>query len=98
MSSANKPSQVSGIVPAPYAWDFDGACVPVLADGSVRRSFTTFETFSVGIFQWIPRASGKGLKRGKVKERISGLVSDPEAVYRRARERCASLQTLESLR
>jgi hypothetical protein len=44
-------------------WDYDGSCAP--GGDSVR-----WGTFSVGIFQWEARASGKGIKRGKVVKRI----------------------------
>lgn len=32
-------------------------------------------TFSVGIFQWVPRSGGKGVKPGKVLVRVSGLTN-----------------------
>ena len=66
--------------------DFTGACAPSHAFAS--RSWITF---SVGVFQWLPKASGKGLKRGPVKVRVAGLVSDPEAVNAKAREIAAQL-------
>ena len=47
-----------------------------------------FKTFSVGIFQWLLKASGKGLKKSKVKYRVKGYTSNPEPVYKRAREIC----------
>lgn len=43
------------------AWDYDGACVN-----------SRWGTISIGIFQWVRRANGKGLKRGKVVKRIKG--------------------------
>lgn len=59
-------------------WDYDGACCPngVCDFGQ--------QTFSIGIFQWLPKSSGKGIKRGKVIKRISGLSSHPEDVYAKA--------------
>ncbi len=57
--------------PKPYEWDFDGACAP-----SPRQKWTP-ATFSLGIFQWLPKRSGKGLKRGPVQKRVRG-GSDPE--------------------
>lgn len=30
------------------------------------------ETFSVGIFEWLPTADGKSMKRGKIKVRVIG--------------------------
>ena len=41
-----------------------------------------YETFSVGIFEVVPKAGGKGTKRGgPVKVRVKGRMSDPQAVY-----------------
>lgn len=48
-------------------------------------------TFSVGIYEWVLKADGKGVKRGKVKARIYGWCSDPELVYAEARRCCAVL-------
>ena len=60
--------------------DFDGSCAPF-----GREAFFGQKTFSVGIFQWLRKSSGKGLKRGPVKVRVSGYVSDADKVYARAR-------------
>lgn len=62
--------------------DFDGNCAPS-ADGVL--TYTAQETFSVGIFEWVPTSSGKGCKRGAVKVRVKGPFSDPEKVYSKAR-------------
>ena len=59
---------------------YEGACAP---GGGVSCSWNQ-ETFSVGIFEWVPRSCGKGVKRGKVKVRVSGPVDMPERVYARA--------------
>lgn len=56
--------------------DYDGACKPS----------SCFDTFSVGVFKWISRARGEGMKRGKVKVRVSGKCKNAEAVYDRARK------------
>lgn len=56
-------------------WDYDGACIPAKAWGGVG-----YRTFSVGIFQWLPTKDGRGLKRGRVVCRVSGRVSDSDAV------------------
>ena len=58
---------------------FDGKCAP-----SARESWSGQETFSLGIFEWVPKASGKGVKRGPVKVRVRGSVSSPRGAYRRA--------------
>jgi hypothetical protein len=45
------------------------------------------QTFTLGIFVWEVRASGRGLKRGSVVQRIKGEVGDPQLAIDRARER-----------
>ena len=66
-----------------YQWDFSGSCAPGNALGWYNHSF------SVGIFQWIPKSSGEGLKKSAVIKRVKGLTSDPESVYAQARAICA---------
>ena len=61
--------------------DFDGSCDPTKRGGWAGQ-----ETFSVGVFEWQQKSSRKGLKRGKVKVRVVGLVSEPGRVYAKARE------------
>lgn len=58
---------------------FDGACRPCGAQGFQ-------ETFSVGVFEILPQVSGEGTKRGPVKVRVKGRTSNPDAVYKKARE------------
>jgi len=60
--------------------DFDGACAP----GS--GSWASQQTFSVGIFERVQKARGVGTKRGKVKVRVKGDVSEAEKVYAKASE------------
>ena len=50
-----------------------------------------WETFSVGVFEWVPRGSGKGTKRSKAKVRVKGPTRTPEMVYAKAREIADSL-------
>ena len=45
-------------------------------------------TFSVGIFKWIAKANGKGLKKSAVIHRVRGYVSDPDEVYTVAGNLC----------
>lgn len=71
--------------PKAYQFDFDGACIP-------REGEKATKTFSVGIFQWVPKSSGRGLKRSKSIKRIKGLGSEPETVLAQARTACADLQ------
>ena len=63
---------------------FDGACAP-------ENTKCRFETFSVSVFQWIPKASGRGLKRGTAKVRVKGSTDRPEIVFAKAREIAAAL-------
>ena len=71
--------------PKPYEFCWDGSCAP----GS--KGYFGGITFSVGIFQWIPKAGGRGLKRGKVIKRIKGLYNNPEEAYQRATRICKNL-------
>lgn len=65
---------------------FDGACAP-LPTGQGRL----YETFSVGVFQWIWKSGKMDVKRGPVKVRIKGRCDNPEPVYAKAREVVAAL-------
>lgn len=62
---------------------YSGACAP--------GAHPMGETFSYGIFQWIPKASGKGHKRSTVKVRVSGRCENADAVRRRTEEIVAAL-------
>lgn len=72
-------------------WDFDGSCAPPETGGYSGQG--TYETFSLGCFQWVRRGKdgkGDGLKKGKVSYRIKGWVSSPAEAYQRARKFCAA--------
>lgn len=74
-----------------YKHDYSGSCVPGSVNISYTKSgkhYTGQHTFSVGIFQWLPKSSGKGLKKSAVKFRIKGNVNDAEKVYKKAKECC----------
>jgi len=64
--------------------DFSGACAP-------ETSLFSHRTFSVGVFQWVQKASGKGLKKSPAKVRVVGLCSCPLAVYAEAAWICKLL-------
>jgi len=66
---------------------FSGACRP-----GTHNNWSGQHTFSVGIFEWVPKASG-GLKRSRVKVRVSGHTCNAEAVDRRAQEIVEALDT-----
>ena len=65
---------------------FDGSCAPTAPKGWEGQI-----GFSVGVFEWLPKSGGKGLKRSAVKIRVKGFVRDAEKVYARARELCLAL-------
>jgi len=71
-----------------YQWDYYGDCDPA------HRKPHGYETFSVGVFQWLPKSSGKGLKKGNVQSRVSGSVNSPQEVYDKA---IANIQKMESV-
>ena len=60
--------------------DFDGSCAPGNPGGC------SWESFSLGIFEWISTSNGLGLKRGKVKVRVKGSTAYPDRVEAKARE------------
>ena len=76
----------NGIVPVAGLWDFDGGCKPKMDSGPTAMN----ATFSVAVFQWLPKSSGNGLKRSKSIKRISGPIRDVEMVYARAELFCAA--------
>lgn len=53
------------------------------------------ETFSYGVFEWLPKSSGKGLKKSAVKVRVSGPVSLEAAVEAKAKKIAALLDAGE---
>jgi len=74
-------SPVMQPIPKPAGtWDYWGKLDP-----SHWISRIYWQTFSVGVFQWIAKSNGKGVKRGKSIKRFSGFVADPECVYRQVR-------------
>ena len=66
----------------PFQWTFDPS--PAAAAG------TGFDTFSVGVYQWRPKASGRGLKKSTT-IRVCGYTAEPQRVYDRATELCRQL-------
>lgn len=62
--------------------DYSGSCAP---GGAV---YSNQQTFSVGVFQWLPKANGKGLKKSAVKLRVRGYSSQPGKVYHYAETAC----------
>ena len=63
---------------------FSGSCAPGGAG-------TLWHTFSVGVFQWVAKAGGRGVKKSAVKVRVKGVCSTPEKVYEKAAEIIAAL-------
>ncbi len=68
--------------PQPYQWSYDRS--PLDTD---PRGFTTL---SVGVYQWLPKAGGKGLKQSK-SIRVMGYTAEPQRVYDKADELCRRL-------
>lgn len=93
---ADKASLAMGAqnpVPLAHKHGFDGSCAP----GGAAHFGSQQIGFSVGVFQWLPKSDGKGLKRSAVKIRVKGWVSDAERVYAKARELCQRLDAGESV-
>jgi len=82
--------------PAPEAYkhSFDGSCAPGVGGAPIWSSQVGF---SVGVFQWIPKTGGAGLKKSAVKVRVKGWVRDAEKVYAKAREICQKLDAGETI-
>lgn len=74
---------------------FAGSCAPPgvneASGGWDGGTYRSWEMFSVGIFQWVLRASGKGVKRGPVKVRVEGRTTDAKLVAAKARAICELL-------
>jgi hypothetical protein len=63
-------------MPRAYEWDYEH---------SSCDSNPLYDTFSVPVFQWLPNASGKGLKRSKT-IRVNGYTANPQTAYDKAAE------------
>ena len=69
-----------------WKWDYSGHYSP-----GTYKGFQPL-TFSLGIFQWIPRASDNSkLKRSAVAIRVVGYTSNPEPATKKAEEICEQL-------
>jgi hypothetical protein len=79
--SSKIPNPTTNSEPAPFQWDFDRV-LPADDPG--------FLTFSVGVFQWLPRASGRGLKKS-TSIRVKGYAAEHKLVYHKAAELCRRL-------
>jgi len=71
--------------------DYDGACKPG------KFTWASQTAFSVSVFRWVAKASGKGLKKSASVYRIKGTIAHPERVYERAEEVCDMLDRGETL-
>ena len=69
-----------------FAHDFFGSQDPKMSPQ--LHGYGACKTFSVGIFRWLLKVSGKGLKKSAVMYRVKGYTSNPEPVYKRAKEIC----------
>ncbi|MBZ9715623.1 hypothetical protein [Deinococcus multiflagellatus] len=43
-----------------------------------------FETFSIGVFQWVAKNQGNGTKKSKIVRRFTAPVAHPEQAYTKA--------------
>lgn len=59
-------------------WDWYGRNDPAHGQTGVA-------SFSIGLFQWEPNASGEGTKKGKIVKRLLGPVQQAAGVYAHAR-------------
>lgn len=59
--------------------------------GECKSAWADKTGFSLGVFQWVPRADGRGLKPGPVKVRVKGVFSKAALVYQKARALCVEL-------
>lgn len=64
--------------PLAYQWDYERS--PLTQESG-------FTTLSIGVFQWLPKAGGKGLKKSK-SIRVAGYMAEPDRVYDKAQELC----------
>ena len=74
--------------PKAYEYSFSGQCAPKGNDEVSRHSSGLNTTFSLGVFQWLPKSKGKGLKKGKGVKRFRGLCSDYGIVKAKAQAYC----------
>jgi hypothetical protein len=64
---------------------YNGAHAPV--QGQIHWN----TTFSLGIFEWVPKVNGKECKKGKVKVRVRGLCNNAPGVFNVADRICKEL-------
>lgn len=70
--------------PKPHGtWDWFGSCDPQHHKGAFA-----YETFSVGVFQWVRKSKGRGTRKGAIIGRIVGSTANPESTYARANAEC----------
>lgn len=62
--------------------DWDGKYDPS------KVEYPYLDTFSVGIFRWVVKSSGNGVKRGKAICRVRGWRMHPQDVYSVATRLC----------
>ena len=90
MLASTKPGTgtvCSTATPRPGTHAFSGEFMPS------KRQLSGQQTFSVGIFEWLAKANGRGVKRGAVKVRVKGPIHTEQAVLDKAREIAHQLDT-----
>lgn len=73
----------------PYEFDLEGNYDPLNPNG--LNTFIPL-TFSVRIFQWIPKTRGTGLKKSKGLKRFRGYLNSPKIVHDKAKKECEHYQ------
>ena len=66
--------------------EYSGYCKPINGIAPCNAN-----TFSVGVYELIPKKSGKWFKKSAVKVRVRGNVSDEKRVYEMAQNICKML-------
>jgi hypothetical protein len=75
--------------PRAFQWSFERSPFDTPGPGA-------FTTFSVGVFQWLPKSGGKGLKKSKT-IRVNGYVADAQRAYDKAEGLCDALNKAEAM-
>jgi hypothetical protein len=59
---------------------FEAGCQPVKADGRLSG----YHTFTISIYPWVARSSGRGVKRGPAVVRVNAYSVDHKMAFERA--------------
>lgn len=76
--------------PKAYQWDFENK----QSTHAIKNGNAFCNTFSVGIYQWIPKSTRKGLKKTGAIIRVVCSSNNPKPGLVRARALCDYMNTL----